>query len=627
MGNLDQFLRPLIISPPDERELVPETRGRKRLGEKPMTGTERKQRTREKQNEQRKRCIAVLDMETDPFDHVKKTPVFPFLAILYSENFEPIIMWENDHAALAKRIIREIEALPDRYTIYAHNGGKFDYLFLVHKIRGAVKFKGRGIMCATIGRHELRDSFHIIPEKLAAVQKDSFDYSKLERKRRAAYRDEIIRYCLNDCRYLLDIVKKFVNEFGLKISIGQAAMYEIRKHYEVEKFSAGWDAYVRQFYFGGRVECLRGSGHFTGDYKLIDTNSMYPYVMANFRHPIGGFHDYEITGGPVRENTHFIELWCRNRGALIARDENGATTVGIKQGVFKTTIHEFNMAVKLGLISDIKIITCLNCSKSTTFEKFVLPLYNNRLLTKQILADMKRDKLDTTSKFMDIKKDDIFYKLLLNNGYGKFAQDPKRYKEHYITDPGEHPPEEWMRSIYELGYPECEDYIQPCHECETFWIWQKPSPGFRYNNVGTAASITGAARAVLMEALHNSVDPIYCDTDSIICKGWNANMWIDKTALGAWDLEDEFSEVIISGKKLYAVMHKTPKRRTAEELERGLKSEYTIKSKGVAGVTWQQMLQLLDGAVIPVPNRAPTLTKTGAQYYLTRDIRATAARL
>jgi DNA polymerase type B, organellar and viral len=624
----------LITCPPDP----PDARGGHNRLPRPLTNGQRNKRHRSKQSEMRRRCIAILDMETDPFDqdtpiaelrHKKREPIFPFLAILYSDQFEPIIIWNENYDQFCDAVIHAIEALPDRYTVYAHNGGKFDFLFLIHKLRGDVKFKGRGIMCARVGAHELRDSYHIIPEKLAAYQKDRFDYSLLKRGRRPANRAAIIQYCLADCRYTFDIVKTFVQTFGLKISIGQAAMAKIKEHYTFENFGAGWDKYVREWYFGGRVECIKGAGEFHGDYKLIDVNSLYPDAMARYSHPIGGFHDYTIRCGPPSNDTIFIELYCRNRGALLARSESGETVSTVTTGVFKTTIWEYEVALKHGLISDIEIIQCLDCSKRTDFKKFVLPLYDNRLQTKATLSELRKLGLDSGAAFMDCKKDDIFYKLLLNNGYGKFCQDPTRYKEHYLTDAGASPPDEWMRSIYDLGYPECEPWLQPIFERHDYWIWAKPSPGFRYNNVGTGASITGAARAILLDALQKVQNPIYCDTDSIICTGWDERqLHIHPTELGAWDLEDEFSKVLINGKKLYSVWHKKPKNRSAEELARGMSPDYTIKSKGTAGMTWQDMLALLtDDCSIAMPNRAPTLTKTGRQNYITRNIRRTTRRM
>lgn len=560
----------------------------------------------------------MIDSETDPFDNVSEARVLPFLFIVHRDDAEPIIIWDENFDHLIDRLLQALDDIAEPYTFYAHNGGKFDFLFLVHKLRGAVSFKGRGIMEAKIGRHTIRDSFHIIPEKLAAYQKDEFDYSKLKKGVRHLHRDECIRYCLADCKYLLDIVKGFVAEFGLKLSIGQAAMTELKKHYTVEKFSEHWDAHIRQFFFGGRVECLRGRGHFVGDYKLYDVNSMYPFVMATMQHPIGGFFEYDLRVGPPTDATVFVDLTCRNRGALIGRDENMATTANIKHGRFFTTIHEYNMALHHGLISDVDIHFSYDCSMRSDFSQFVLPLYERRSLTKKILATMKKEGRDHGAEFLSVKKDDIFLKLLLNNAYGKFAQNPRSFKEFYITDPDELPPAEWMASLETLKDDERALYVLPQFESEQYWIWCKPCPRFSFNNVGTAASITGAARAVLLDAIVKAKDPIYCDTDSLICRDL-PGVEIHKEALGAWDIEDEYSSVIVNGKKLYAPWFATPKLGA-----NGQKTEYKVKSKGTAGMSWQDMQSLLVGGAITVPNKGPTLTKFGSQAYIKRTIRATA---
>lgn len=595
--------------------------GRPRLAN-PMSGKERSDKFRLTRRQMRQRCIAILDMETDPFDAVKKLRIRPFLAVLYSDNFDAVVIWEENEKWFCDRVIAAIEALPDEYTIYAHNGGKFDFMFLVHRLRGVVSFKGRGIMSARIGKHHLRDSFHIIPERLAAYQKEMFDYSKMSSDRRGKHKDEIITYCIADCKYLLDLVRKFVNDYGLKLSIGQAAMMKLKENYNVERFSAGFDEYVRRFYFGGRVECIRGRGRFCGDYKLFDVNSEYPFVMATYVHPVGGFHDYSV-GDRITDDTVFIELDCTNRGGLINRGDNGETLSTTRQGRFCTTRWEYEVSRKYGLISDEKIISVLDCKKRTDFSKFVLPLYENRLRTKNQLQLLKSQGRELSAEYVEAKKDDIFYKLLLNNAYGKFAQNPRNFKEHYITDPGDKPPGDWFASLYERGVAFAADYLQPTFEGVDYSIWSKPSPNFRFNNVGTAASITGAARAVLLEAKCNATDPIYCDTDSLICRELNG-VEIHSTKLGAWDLEDEFSEVIINGKKEYAVRHKIPKKRTQQQLEDGLHPEYSIKCKGSGGFTWHDFERLLHGEAIPMPNKAPTLTRTGGRDYITRIIRATA---
>lgn len=579
-----------------------------------MTSTER---TRKRRAIKKKRSIdniAILDFETEPFDNVRKTEIFPFLAVLYSDNFEPVVIWDEDPDAFVNKVIFEITNLPEEYTIYAHNGGKFDYMFLIKKLRGEVMFKGRGLMTAKIGKHELRDSFHIIPDKLANFKKDHIDYKKMRRKTRAKYRETIIDYCISDCRYLLDIVKSFARRFGMKISIGQAAIATLRKHYKFETVTETTDAFIRQWYFGGRVECLAGKGHFTGDYKLYDVNSMYPEAMANYRHPIGA--TYLNHTGEINDNTFFLDLTCDSAGAFVMKDDNGATSAPHGRNRFKTTIYEYRVAQKYGLIKNVKIHSVIDCALSTKFDKFILPLYSERQVVKERLKEMS----EGSELYDELKKDDIFLKLLLNNAYGKFCSNPRKYKEHYITDPD--------------GVPEGEGWGDfPEYGLDDYWIWTRPSPEHRFLNVGTGATITGASRAILLEAICNSKGAIYCDTDSLICKELTG-VKIHKSDLGAWDLEAELKSVIINGKKLYSYEKANGK--------------INIKSKGASQIIdieqlpileklaekerqeketefgWKNMLAMLEGKTITTRAKGSTLTKDGRQYYMERQISTTA---
>lgn len=578
-------------------EGAPETRGRRRTHHKdrPATNAEYVARHRGKRKAEKLTNIAVLDMETDPFDKEKQEKIFPFVACLYSDNFEPIVIWEEDHAKFVDEVLAAIMSLPEEYTIYAHNGGKFDWMFLVHKLRGNVSFKGRGIMSAKIGPHTIRDSFHIIPEKLANYQKEAFDYENMRKGKRNKknIRKQIIDYLISDCKYLLEIVKGFLDTFGMRLSIGQAAMAELRKTYKVGTIGENVDANLRPFFYGGRVECLAGRGRFVGDFKLYDVNSMYPDAMANFKHPISSNYTKRRKGG-INPNTVFIELECTNRGALVGRNEEGATTALIRRGRFFTTIHEFNMALQLDLISNIKILNYIDNETLSDFSDFVIPLYEKRQETKRLLKALK----EGTPEHSETKREDIFTKLLLNNAYGKFAQNPRRFKETFITGPHDPPPEGFENPV-------------PAYECEDYAIWQRPSPRKRFNNVGTAASITGAARSTLMFAIANAENPIYCDTDSLICTNLS-NVEIHPQNLGAWDIEAEFSEVIVLGKKLYAC-------RVA-----GQEDKFKLRSKGVSGLQWADYETMLSGDSVDTINFAPTLTRTGAQIYMTRKVRATA---
>ena len=493
-------------------------------------------------------------------------------------------------------------------------------------IRGPVKFKGRALMTADVGRHRLRDSYHIIPERLANYKKDAFDYTKLKRDQRHSIRQQAIDYCVDDCRFLLEIVQTFVRENGLKLSIGQAALASLKTVYDdVGRLGTGMDKYLRSYFFGGRVECLLGKGHWQGDYKLYDVNSMYPYVMATRNHPIGGDGEWIVRTGRPGKNTFFLEIECDNAGALVTRSQDHETHAPYGNRLrFLTTIHEYKVAVKLGLIRNVRFLTLVDCKRSSDFADWIVPLYEGRQRTKRRLQELKEQGLrEGDPEFDTVKRDDILLKLKMNNAYGKFAQNPRKFKEAYLTNVNEVPPKEgehgeWFCSIKTSDY----------------WLWERPCPSIRFNNVGTAASITGAARAVLLEALFYSQEPIYCDTDSIICRGLDASegIEIDKEKLGAWDIEAEIERIVIVGKKQYAYFKKG---------DQSAGHKPRIKTKGVSGkvverdprtlkeiqmreLQFNHFERMLRDEIIEIKQNAPTISKAGSQIYMRRKIKATA---
>jgi DNA polymerase elongation subunit (family B) len=602
-------------------------RGRPPLDrKKAMTNAEQHRRCRAGDKASKLRNIAVLDFETDPFDDALKAEILPFVCELYSDQFGSIVIWDEDFERFIKKVVTAIEDLPDAYTIYAHNGGKFDYLFLVRHLRGTVKFKGRAIMSCRIGNHELRDSLHILPEKLAAWKKDHFDYSKMKRGNRAKFRDEILAYLHSDCLYLFDIIKSFISEFGLKISIGQAAFAALKKEYKNvamlggTKYSDTQDEFLRRYFFGGRVECIGGRGIFDsregiGDFKLYDVNSMYPYVMANFAHPIG--REYNWRRGGVSSDTVFIDVECENAGAFVSRTKTNELDAAPEfgRGRYYVTKWEFDVATKWGLISDVNIIGVVDNSSRSDFSDFIIPMYRRRRDVKDAMEALRIHQREDTSEYEELKKQDLFLKYLLNNSYGKFAQNPRNFKEYYYTDAGEKPPKDWMEFLKDCDDETRHKFSMPVERAETFEIWAKPSPGRRFNNVGTASSITGAARAVLLDAMQRAREPIYCDTDSLICRDL-VGVDLDVSKLGAWKHEATFDRVIIAGRKLYAC--------EVQGYPDGHEKRIKIRSKGATGLVWRDFEKMLDNEIITTLNKAPTISKTGHQEYLRRNIRATA---
>src|ERR1700741_2078196 len=98
-----------------------------------MTHAQRMRKCRAGKRAAKLREIAILDFETDPFDPDKREAIFPFVCELYSDQFGSIVIWGEQFERFIEKVITAIESLPGEYTIYAHNGGKFDFLFLVSK--------------------------------------------------------------------------------------------------------------------------------------------------------------------------------------------------------------------------------------------------------------------------------------------------------------------------------------------------------------------------------------------------------------------------------------------------------------------------------------------------------------
>ena len=252
-----------------------------------------------------------------------------------------------------------------------------------------------------------------------------------------------------------------------------------------------------------------------------------------------------------------------------------------------------------------KILQTVDFANFSDFSGFVHPLYNRR---RDILEQLENDPGND-----ELQRQSLFLKLLLNNGYGKFAQDPRRFKERFIWDFGELPP----------GWTEFEGYLfdEKDREWEvselvengtdpelSYAIYSREPDVQRFNNVATAASITGAARSILLRAIANSNGALYCDTDSIICRDLPSA--INSSDLGNWKLESEINEIIICGKKLYGY--------TTSE------GKTVTRSKGVKNLTMSDLETILRGVSVEKANIAPTMKRDGRQVHIRRSIKLTA---
>jgi DNA polymerase elongation subunit (family B) len=458
--------------------------------------------------------IAVIDFETDPYQYGQI--VAPFCAGYYDAD-EYRQFWGDDCVIQLINFLREIEPK----IIYAHNGGKFDFFFLLDYIDEKLKIINGRIAQATIlnNLHELRDSYLILPMPLKkSGGKKNISYRKMRKQFREKYKTEILSYLYYDCVALFEWVTAFRNDYGGGLTLAGAAFKQLKKTgYNVVNTYDDFDTTFRDFYFGGRVECFK-VGAFTGDYLYVDINSAYPYAMT---HKHWTSNQYVQVLMLPEKPYYFAEIIAVSRGALPLKNDDG---LFFPNDDIPRTYKVSGWEIQAGLDTNtLKILKVVNCYKPLLVADFCE--YVDKFFALKFEAEQRGDNTQRT-----------FAKLMLNSAYGKFGQNGRDFEDFALCQSGQ--------------YPEGENW-EPYNRNETgHAIFSKPAPVDRFYNVATAASITGFVRAFLWRAICSAEEPLYCDTDAIICKSFGGEVG-DK--LGQWDIEFKPTEIYIAQKKMYAL--------------------------------------------------------------------------
>ena len=471
----------------------------------------------------RKRPLAAYDCETDPFVHGRVPR--PFVWGIYTKKEGFRYFWGKHATQNFAAYLKE-----QRVCAYAHNGGKFDTYFLDSEFEAEtpVLMIGSRIAKMQFGRAELRDSWCLAPLPLRKLgAKLEIDYALLEEENREAHKDEILAYLEADCIELYKYLEHFEGMHGRNLTIASAAMKHWRNltkdDREVPMTTERYYQRIKPWYSGGRVQVFR-SGISRGNYQLVDINSAYPRAMLEF-HPYGGrYYLDEPILHPFEDDTRrFYRLRARHEGALWERTQGNGLSFRAGEGVYHATDWEVQAGLETGTLDVDEVLECVTHEDVAEFSLYVNEWYEKKKNAKNEISR-------------------VIAKLFLNSLYGKFGANPGKYREHVLD---------------EIGYSFIEApggaYMPGC-EINELQVYYRPLPEVkrRYYDVGTAASITGWVRAYLWKAIHASEEVLYCDTDSIIGKGF------DRLSLGSgigqWDVEvDGVGEAHIGGRKLYAL--------------------------------------------------------------------------
>jgi len=486
--------------------------------------------------------FSVIDCETDPFKYGRVPE--PFLWGFYEGDSDEYL--EFDSAAPMVDFLSR-----NRRTVYAHNGGKFDYHYLREYINSdepITIINGR-LAKFRIGACEFRDSLNIFPNTRlkdfndATGGKLEIDYSIFEPEARndPNNKAEISKYLRQDCVRLWDVIRRYWDEYGKSLTQAGASMKYWERMYETKaprQSKSQFERY-RQFYYGGRVQCFE-SGVRDCAFSVADINSAYPYAMLR-AHPFSptAVREDHLPADEEEFNTALIELDCTAHGCFPWRDPDTHELYfpdddarGItRMRRYRITGWELRTALELDAVKNITIRDVHVFPVRIDFKRYIEHFF--------ALREEARKRGDVAGR--------TFGKYFMNGLYGKFAANCENYSEYVIASTDSL--EAWTLKGWQVEKPWGDRFLMsraPSAED----LEDVTQNRWKYYNVATSASITGFVRAYLFKAMHACGGVIYCDTDSIAARDTSRLNF--GSALGAFKDEGSFDQYAIAGKKLYA---------------------------------------------------------------------------
>ena len=472
-----------------------------------------------------------------------------------------------------------------RGEVYAHNGGRFDHLWLLDAIeRYGLQRQGRVIAnssgmikLAYKGGPTFLDSWRVFPmslRKLTNGEKESLDdlcmcglgcggYCAVRRDMRPPVRARVTSYLRRDCTALWDALSYF-GELGARerisfgVTIGGSAWKTIREELGVEdqpfESPATW-RYVRSAYYGGRCDAFKRYSPAGFSY---DVNSMYPAKIAQCPLPVrftgsayGATAARAYAGGVPGVYTATVLVPPTHIPPLPLRMERPWRRMFYPTGRFQGTwtFPELAYAESTG-VKIVKIHrAALFAEGRTLFTSWV-----NRLFALR-------------ASFGKASREGAWLKLLMNSLTGKFGS--REDMRELLIDPED------------IRICTCQDDGEPC-SCGAYTAL--PHSGRLYErevkriqpcaHVEWSSYLTSEARIDLHKQLtaRGGTDAVYCDTDGIQCEeGRTRDVG---SAIGEWSVEGEYRDFIALAPKVYTYWKD---------------GERKVRAKGIPKPDWEKL--------------------------------------
>jgi DNA polymerase type B, organellar and viral len=431
--------------------------------------------------------------------------------------------------------------------VWAHNGGKYDYLSLFGnylKTHRPIMVGGRLIeFRVEDGEHVIRfrDSLNLFPTALAEIG-EALGFPKGETPKKfidathEPITDQDWTYLERDTEIVYRAVMGLQEEFReVRATVPSLAMYHFRRKHLPRDYMVrtALDTLSRPAYYGGRVEAYY-LGYLKQAPFYYDINSLYPYAMITTDFPdpsqlhrtYGGLPDDEE--GVIFGTAHVPKemdpppLPYRLPDKLLF-------PVGTFAGAWAGP--EYRAALAAGVTFDIE--SCISAPPiPTPFRSYVESVYEKKRTTEGFQREL--------------------YKLMLNALYGKFGERHSAHSEYA----GAYSVERHEALKNEYG-PDVAWKPLSLSRADGFYSYaDKDDPEGRapHSVYIWAAYITSQARAInwatQRELIRNGAKVLYTDTDSFMLTDKEAPPEMVGDRLGA--LKHESKEVTeIWGAKYY----------------------------------------------------------------------------
>lgn len=560
-----------------------------------------------------RRPFAVLDCESDPFK-VGDVPQ-PFIWGFWDGGF----LDENKPYCEFSTALEVADFLRDKeYVVYAHNGGKFDYHYMLEFIEPfdeIMVISGR-LAKFHIGICEFRDSWNIIPVPMAAYKKTKIDYGIFVREERCKPENlkKIQVYLRDDCRFQYELVEKFIARYGMHLTQAGASMRQWQKISKLKPPRTDIDFYQTfyPYYYGGRCECFE-VGIIKEPFTSVDIHSAYPYAMLH-RHPY--YPDYDTFTGHVEimeflnaQNKEtigaaFFKLRAIPRGAFPFRDDDKSLWFPCddEPRIYHITGWELLAALDTETVEVLEYLECRYFTRLISFADYVHHFYNERKL-----AMKNGDKANA-----------LFGKLFMNSLYGKFAMNPDEFSEYAVFEP------ELVGYLDDETQEKWAEYNDKVYtfagELGPYVLGRAPvgDDRKRYYNLATAASVTGFVRAYLWRAAQLCEGLIYMDTDCIVAR--HIGPLEIGLELGQWEVEGEYVKGAVAGKKLYAFKYRA--NTGPKDKKTGKRKSWKVASKGVK-LNAMEIMTVARGGTVEYKPEVPTYSVYQKPKFINRIVKKT----